>query len=200
MSEQTQPPHSETELKIIEGAIGTFMRYGARKTTMSDIAVAAGVSRQTVYDAFGNKDEVIRASIRAVTARNLAGARKRMMACSTLGDRLRAYLEETIVKAFELLQTAGDVEELITAHNKAGKDEIAKSHLRHRAFVEEILSPYEAALTVQGQTIPQQANFIVTSTMSMKYGAADRAELDDLITSLVAAVCLLAEGSYHDGA
>lgn len=192
MSEQNEPPPSETEQKIIEGAIRTFLRFGAKKTTMSDIADAAGVSRQTVYDAFGNKDEVIRASISAVTTKNLAAAQERMVACTTLGERLRGYLEETIVRAFELLQTAGDVEELITAHNKAGKDEIARTRLRHRDFVAQMLAPYEAALVAQGQSVSQQANFIVTSGMSMKYGAASRDELEDLITSLVDAVCAVA--------
>lgn len=195
MTEQTENPPNATEAKIIEGAIRTFLRYGAKKTTMSDIAEAADVSRQTVYDAFGSKDEVIRASISAVTTKNLAAARERMMSCSTLNERLRAYLEETIVKAFELLQSAGDVEELITAHNKAGKDEINRSRMRHRAFVEEMLSAYEKAFRLQGQSVPQQANFIVTSAMSMKYGAANRSELDDLITSLVDAVCAVASTS-----
>jgi len=200
MSEPNETQPSATELKIIEGAIGTFLRFGAKKTTMSDIAEAAGVSRQTVYDAFGNKDEVIRASIRAVTAKNLTSARERITACSTLGDQLQAYLDETIVRAFELLRTAGDVEELITNHNKAGKDEIAKSHLRHRAFVEELLEPYAGSIVGNGQTVAQQASFIVTSAMSMKYGATTREELDALIRSLVAAVCLLAEGSNRDDA
>ena len=43
---------TETEARIVAAAIQCFVRYGARKTSMADIATAAGVSRQTLYDSF----------------------------------------------------------------------------------------------------------------------------------------------------
>ena len=58
---------TETEEKILEAAIRTFLRYGARKPAMNDIAKAAGVSRQTLYDLFGGKEELIRASTRSIS-------------------------------------------------------------------------------------------------------------------------------------
>jgi len=43
------------------------MRYGIGRTTMADIAQSAGVARQTLYNAYPNKDEVLRAVVRAST-------------------------------------------------------------------------------------------------------------------------------------
>ena len=44
-----------------------FSRYGVKRTSMVDLAQEAGVSRQTLYNVFRNKDDVLRALIRAYT-------------------------------------------------------------------------------------------------------------------------------------
>ena len=49
---------------ILEAAQIVFARYGVSKTTMSDIAREAGVARQTVYNAFATKNEVLREVVR----------------------------------------------------------------------------------------------------------------------------------------
>ncbi len=46
--------------RIVDAAEGCFARYGVGRTTVEDIAAAAGVSRATVYRSFaGGRDEVI---------------------------------------------------------------------------------------------------------------------------------------------
>lgn len=46
--------------RIVNAAEGCFARYGVGKTTVEDIAAAAGLSRATVYRSFaGGRDEVI---------------------------------------------------------------------------------------------------------------------------------------------
>ena len=40
-----------------------FSNYGFRKTSMSDLAEAAGVSRQTLYNRFSSKEEILRWAI-----------------------------------------------------------------------------------------------------------------------------------------
>ena len=49
---------------ILRAAKTIFIRFGVAKTTMTDIAVEAGVSRQTVYNAFPGKPELLRATTR----------------------------------------------------------------------------------------------------------------------------------------
>ena len=108
MNKHEQISMSDTEQKIVDAAIQCFVRFGATKTSMNDIARAAGVSRQTLYDLFGSKDELIRASIRQISLQSMAAIEDRLAGCHTLADRLDVYLEETTIKSFELLQTAGD--------------------------------------------------------------------------------------------
>jgi AcrR family transcriptional regulator len=67
---------------LLEAAKGVFLRYGFRKTSMDDVARAAGISRQGLYLHFATKDllfaEVARAMIdraRVVLVRALADER-----------------------------------------------------------------------------------------------------------------------------
>ena len=69
---------TSTKNKIVDAAIATFIRYGARKTAMTDIADAAGVSRQTLYDQFGSKDDLVEAAISRNTDLVLARISERL--------------------------------------------------------------------------------------------------------------------------
>ncbi len=79
---QTEPqiartPRSKSEEKraaIIEAAKNLFVELGFNHTSMDKIAKAAGVSKQTVYSHFGNKDELFISAISAkCVAHNLVG-------------------------------------------------------------------------------------------------------------------------------
>jgi AcrR family transcriptional regulator len=48
---------------LLEAAIGVFARFGYRKTSMDDVARAAGVSRQGLYLSFANKEELFRRAL-----------------------------------------------------------------------------------------------------------------------------------------
>lgn len=183
---------SETEARIIEAAIGVFVRYGAKKASMADIAEAAGVSRQTIYAAFGDKDGIIVACIRQISEESFATIRARLAGCATLSEQLGVYLEETVVKSFEMLLEAGDPEDLISGHNKAGKEAIKEAHSRQVSLVAELLEPYANAIVSTGQTTDQLAKFIVTVAMALKYGPENRGELDELLQTLLSGVIALA--------
>lgn len=47
--------------RILDGTASAIGRHGLRKLGMSDIAVAAGVSRGTLYRYFGSRDELLEA-------------------------------------------------------------------------------------------------------------------------------------------
>ena len=49
---------------ILQVALTTFLRYGFKKTSMDDIAKAAGITRQGLYFHFQNKDELFAASVK----------------------------------------------------------------------------------------------------------------------------------------
>lgn len=54
----------EARGQILEAAQSTFLHFGVAKTTMDDIAKAAGVSRPTIYRYFRDRDTLIAELIR----------------------------------------------------------------------------------------------------------------------------------------
>lgn len=53
--------NSNTKTQLIQAAGLTFSRYGFKKTTMDDIAFAAGKGKSSLYYYFRNKEEVFEA-------------------------------------------------------------------------------------------------------------------------------------------
>jgi len=51
------------QLVVLDAAVAVFARYGFRKTSMDEVARAAGVSRQGLYLQFANKEELFRKAL-----------------------------------------------------------------------------------------------------------------------------------------
>ena len=182
---------TSTKNKIVDAAIATFIRYGARKTAMTDIADAAGVSRQTLYDQFGSKDDLVEAAISRNTDLVLARISERLQDVDDLADQLDVYLRETVVRTFERLQTSEDVEDLISGHNDAGRAAINKSHKRHNKVVVDLLTPYDNQIESTGQSTKQLAAFLVRNAMNLKHCESKR-ELNGMLDSLKTSILLAA--------
>ena len=178
----------KTEDTIIESAIHRFLRYGASKTSMNEIAKDAGVSRQTLYDLFKGKDDLIRASIRSITDQNLSDIRRKLNSSSDLRVRLETYFEDNVIKNFEMMRVSDDPQDLVTGHNAAGKAEIAVSRRKHEQLISEWLSPYASSIAASGHTVESLAHFVVTVTMAFKYEATDRKDLEELLSGLMLVV------------
>jgi AcrR family transcriptional regulator len=56
-------PAEQKHRALLDAAVGVFARFGYRKTSMDDIARAAGVSRQGLYLLFSNKEELFRRAV-----------------------------------------------------------------------------------------------------------------------------------------
>ena len=59
-------------LAILDAAKRAFVRDGVAGTSIDAIAVEAGVSRQTIYNQYGDKDQLLLAMIEDVTTRSSA--------------------------------------------------------------------------------------------------------------------------------
>ena len=59
---------------LLEAAVAVFARYGFRKTSMDEVARAAGVSRQGLYLQFADKEELFRKAVAYKLTRQLGAA------------------------------------------------------------------------------------------------------------------------------
>src|ERR1700693_764032 len=77
---------------LLEAAVGVFARYGFRKTSMDEVARAAGVSRQGLYLQFADKEALFRQAVTYKLSTQLRAARAEL-------SKDRAPLETRLVAA-----------------------------------------------------------------------------------------------------
>jgi AcrR family transcriptional regulator len=92
MADATDPTTAR-EAAILDAATGVFRRYGFKKTSMDDLARAAGLSRQGLYLHFSTKEALFKATALRVFAAGRAAGRAALA-------REDADVEERIVQAF----------------------------------------------------------------------------------------------------
>jgi AcrR family transcriptional regulator len=85
--------------KILGGAAEVFRRKGIDAATVEDILVAAGVSRRTFYKAFANKDEVLVALHRELTALFLSAMRAAVASATTPEERVARCVDVYLLAA-----------------------------------------------------------------------------------------------------
>lgn len=77
MRPKQAPPSTRQNAKrdaILAAATATFARYGYRKTSMDEVARAAGASRQGLYLHFPTKEELFRATVEYAVSAQLGAA------------------------------------------------------------------------------------------------------------------------------
>jgi AcrR family transcriptional regulator len=67
-------PGSPQREAILTAATATFLRYGFKKTSMDDVAQAAGVSRQGLYLYFDTKDFLFREALQYLVSHTISTA------------------------------------------------------------------------------------------------------------------------------
>ncbi|MCK2237963.1 MULTISPECIES: TetR family transcriptional regulator [unclassified Crossiella] len=75
---------------LLDAAANLLAEGGYQGLRMAEVATAAGVSRQTVYNEFGNKDALVQAVALRLTAQFLAGTAERLDREENLLDGIRA--------------------------------------------------------------------------------------------------------------
>jgi len=183
---------TDTRTIIVEAATRTFAKHGARKTAMVDIAEAAGVSRQTLYALFGNKDDLVAATITHHAQQNFALVEEGLRDCNSLREELDVYFARTTVKSFELIQGSEDIEDIMSGHSEAGRTAHADVVKQHEKLVSRLLTPYKDRIEASGHTVVQLAHFCVTCAQGFKYNAKNKRDLNALLATLTRAVLLAA--------
>lgn len=138
---------------------------------MADIAQAAGVARQTLYNAYPGKDEVLRAVVRSSVVADLAHVRAAWDNTPDLSDKIDQYFERGPLAWFDLVETAPDAAEMIDGLNLVAKAEVAEAFAEWTAM-------FSGLFAEEGAGAPDAlADFFVSSSKNAKYDVPDRTTL-----------------------
>lgn len=179
--------------QIIEAAIGVISRYGVKRTTMSDVAAEANIVRQTLYNLYANKEDLLRAMMRHIGAQSVAAIRSETEEADDLATKLDIFFLHFVVKPYEWLQSSPDAKDIVDGFNDAARDELAKSYESHLAVLQELLKPYKHRIEQAGLKLPALADIIQTAAKGAKSSARDKRHLKVLLDSLKIMVLTLVE-------
>ncbi len=111
-------PVTATRERILPAAYARFAGYGFRRTSMEDIAAAAGVSRAALYLQFRNKEAIFRSLSEELHARALAEATAALAGDAPLAERLRAGIEARSLRFVEIAYGSPHGAELLDESNR----------------------------------------------------------------------------------
>ena len=182
MSIVNMPNMNETELLILDATISAVSQYGMRRTSMNDIAERAGVSRQTVYNSFGNKDDIYREAILHMGNLWEAKARQKLERASNLSEQLDAIFEVFAMDAFKFSHSnKKDAEDMFEDAEIIAQDALKSFHAIARGLYEELFQPFTKTIQRKGMTAEILAEQVETACRSYKKEARSLNHLKDLL-------------------
>ena len=171
--------------KVLEAAQSVFFRYGYRRTTMGDLASAAGVSRPALYLLYCNKEQVFEAVLRDFLARTLAEVRETLKAPVGAEEKLRLAFDLWAVRPFGLLMATPDAKELIDCGFEFAREAIDQGTAAFEAELAAILAPLHAQAPDPALTPDQIARILTRAVHGFKESARDPESLRAMIEGLL---------------
>lgn len=156
---------------ILTAATAMFARYGYAKTTIGDIVTEAGVARQTLYNAFSSKEEILRAVVQSSGKEMYAAVMSAWEKSETVDQKLATFHELVVCALYETIQSSPDWEGLIDGLHEAAAEEMAQQEIMWRDAMSKL---FESAIPPGTQTtllLDDIVDFFHSSSMNAKYGA-----------------------------
>jgi len=177
---------------IVTSATNMFARYGYSKTTMGDIASEAGVARQTVYNAFPGKEEILRAVVRQAGEDTYVSVLDAWANAESVDEKLAAFHTHGPLKWFEAIRAAPDWAELMDGMHKAASEEMSAFDLKWRNALAEMLRADAPECADAARKNDEIIDFFYASSLNAKYGVQDITHLRSRLKTIkVATLALL---------
>ncbi|XSC44461.1 TetR/AcrR family transcriptional regulator [Bradyrhizobium sp. RDT10] len=137
---------------ILDAALPVFVRHGFRKTSMADIARAAGMSRAALYLSFGSKEELFRAGSARAHARTMQNVEAALAADGDVFSRIESALAAFQRELVAPFAGSADAAELFDVNMTLARDITLGARARLVALLAQALSDAEenGAISMQG--------------------------------------------------
>jgi AcrR family transcriptional regulator len=189
---------SERENQVIEAAYGVFFRYGFARTTMGDLAKAAGMSRPALYLVYPGKMEVLQAVAEWMSDNMLESFRTDLKADWPLERKLMHVLEVSIAKPYDEVKANPDANDLLALDSQMPG--LCQVYGKLQAYLSALL---EDAVKQSGLKITASdlARTLLSAMRGFKLAATDGKDLRRLIALQVSlTMAALGQDVASDGA
>jgi TetR/AcrR family transcriptional regulator, regulator of autoinduction and epiphytic fitness len=176
--------------KLLETAVAVFTRFGYRKTSMDEVARAAGVSRQGLYLHFSTKEELFGAAVEHALRTSLDAASQKLEAATQPLERRLVLAFDEWVGRFVGMMGPG-ASDLVEASKELVGPMVAEYDAR---FVETVAKAMRASRLIaaykpSGLTARQLAETIHATALGLKHTSASRETFVHGMTVAVRALC-----------
>ncbi len=180
----------ETEdADILDTVITVVSRYGMRRTTMADLARATGVSRQTLYDRFGDKDGIMAAAINSIADRVCTQLRTAFAENGDLSANIDRYFKVAIWPTYEIVRAMPDAADFERGMGPASTAAIQAVAEAKQAI---LTAKFAEHLPPSAPSPEQVARFFEQSSCQAKMAGMKEEELDQFLFVLKSSVLALA--------
>jgi AcrR family transcriptional regulator len=176
---------SAKQQKVIEAATRVFLRYGFRRTTMGDIAQAAGISRPALYLLYCNKEGVFQATFEAMAATILAEIREGLREPGEPLEKLRFAFDRWVVRPYVLMHGSPDAADLVQCAQPFAENLLARAMAEFEALLAGILRELPGPAAPGAPDPAQAAHVLAVSAHGLKTSARSAEELRDMLEALL---------------
>lgn len=169
---------------LVETAFRRFAHYGIKKTSMAEIAKDAGVSRQTLYNAFKNKEDLLFAAMLGYANSAHDGIVSGCGKDIGLEARLDVLFDLLVQKPFDAMQLAPHIDEIVQASEQFDETQKTLVEEIYYAGIREALAPYSAQIQAAGLELMPLVVFIKSSFRQIKSEAENSAQLVEMFQPL----------------
>lgn len=183
---------SSTEVKIVLAAADVIARNGAKRTSMGDIAKAAEVSRQTLYDHFGTKSDLLLAVFEFGTERILGDLETAWDGANSVAEYLDIFFDISILAPFELFQKHPELADFLEGTSGPQVELARNARSKLTQALAARLSTCDHRFDQSGYAAGDIASFVVHVAKALKSSAATRSELEGQLNILKTSMLALA--------
>lgn len=173
-----------TDEQIAAFAWQEFCKYGLSKTTMADVANSAGISRQSLYNRFKNKDELVRLIVRLYFKKNLSLCNNELKTKNNLKDILDTLVQYFIIEAWMTARSLPISDGLEQSNHSIISKEVADATDKKITLIKNTFFNYLNKNTRKKEIAYDLAKYFCASANGIKSSANDELELYSLCKTL----------------
>ncbi|MCY4308201.1 MAG: helix-turn-helix domain containing protein [Rhodobacteraceae bacterium] len=161
----------ERNVKIIESAFRLFAHYSVTKTSMAEIASAAGIARQTLYNMFENKEDLIFAALLHYAGQSKADIERDCVGITEIDLRLDILFKHLVKIPFEGMQRLPHLDEILVIGDGLSCERKTKIRDTYKSAIQHVFLPFENQLSEQGVVPVQLYDFLKAVFIQIKRDA-----------------------------
>lgn len=181
----------DVEVNIRNAAEQLFLLKGPSGTNMTQVATAAGVSRQTVYAYFDNKDVLIASVAKQIMTKLRDQLEIEWASCASLSAVLDAFCRIFVFEPFAIIQRHPDLKSLLQDGSERTMATVKGSEAEILKRLTAQLEPYSTSLVIADISAEQVADYIARVAKGLKYGSSTQQELEVSLNILTKSILAL---------